>query len=206
MSTTGTVVEVTGEVWARGADGSLRRLSTGDELTGTETLILAAGAALVVRSGSGADAEVVTLEGPESGFLIVPPDQTEPFLASPDLARMIEEDLLSGSEREQEPEPDPAPRLGDGHRFVQLVRIEDELETDSIAPLNLARNREVLRPMTIDWAGPVEEELVQRYSGGRDEEQSVNRAPPAIQHGPHTWLSGGYESRADRVTHQAICA
>ncbi|MXP41917.1 tandem-95 repeat protein [Altererythrobacter soli] len=177
MSTTGTVVEVTGEVWARGADGSLRRLSAGDELTGTETLILAAGAALVVRSGSGADAELVTLEGAESGFLIVPPDQTEPFLASPDLVRMIEENLLAENRPEEQPEQDPAPRLGDGHRFVQLVRIEDQLETDSIAPLNLARNREVLRPMTIDWADPVEEELEQRYSSGRNDEQPVNRAP-----------------------------
>ncbi|WP_165357464.1 Ig-like domain-containing protein, partial [Sphingosinicella sp. CPCC 101087] len=179
MSKSGIVVGVTGEVWARADDGSLRQLSVGDQLTGKETLILAAGATITVSYGAGAEAELVTLEGPQgSGFSIVPPDQDEAFVAPPDLVRMIEEDLLGKDEGEADRAP--AERAGDGYRFVQLVRIDQDLETDAVTPLNLARVQEVVPPMTIDWEDPTDEALEWRYSRGREEERPTNRAPEPV--------------------------
>ncbi|WP_114953922.1 Ig-like domain-containing protein [Sphingosinicella terrae] len=180
MNKNGIVVGVTGTAWARGADGSLRQLAAGDRLNGDETLILAAGATVTISYGS--DAGLITHSAPEgSGFTIVPPDQGEAFVATPDLVRMIEEDLRGDDGGEDVAEGDrdgggPA-RAGDGYRFVQLVRVDEDLETDAITPLNLARVQEIVRPMTIDWEDATEETIEWRYSRGREDEGPTNQAP-----------------------------
>jgi T1SS-143 domain-containing protein len=174
MSKSGTIVGLTGKIWAREIDGTIRLLSVGDKLDGTETLILAAGATITVSYGSGADVEVITFTGPESGYGIVAPHDNAAIEATPEVARMIEEQLAREPDDAYPAEPQ---RTGDGHRFVQLVRIDQDLETDAISPLDLARVKEVIPPMDVHWGRPELDGLDWRYSRGRDEEQPINRAP-----------------------------
>ncbi|RXZ65503.1 Ig-like domain-containing protein [Pelagerythrobacter rhizovicinus] len=154
----------------------MRELSPGDELLAGETLILAAGATITISYGTGPDAEVMTFEGPEGeGFSVVAAGQDEAVVASPELVRIIDEELLR--EANQETDADRPDRVGDGHRFVELVRIDQNLEADGITPLNLARVEERIPPMTVDWGDPEQQRVEWPYGTGRDDDQAINRVP-----------------------------
>ncbi|HEY4547687.1 MAG TPA: Ig-like domain-containing protein [Pedomonas sp.] len=186
MSKSGTVVGVTGKAWARGADGSLRVLSVGDELLGTETLILASGSTLTLNYGSsgsggastGEEAEVVTFTTPDNGELtIIRSGQGMGEALPPELVRIAEN--ARTPEDSTRSDDSQAPRMGDGYRFVELVDITRSPETDAIGPLSLMPIETAVRPMTIAWEGAPAEAIEWLSSNARPATFPVNRAPEA---------------------------
>ena len=96
MSKIGTIIGLNGKAWAKAVDGSLRELKVGDKLAGNETLILSAGASIDVSYGAGREAQVITFTGPDAASpAIVPPNHVKASVASPDLVRMVNEDLAA---------------------------------------------------------------------------------------------------------------
>ncbi|TNE38872.1 MAG: hypothetical protein EP321_13060, partial [Sphingomonadales bacterium] len=149
MSKIGTIVELVGKAWARAADGAVRELVVGEQVKADETIILAAGALLRVQEGDGKDAPVFTIVGPEpTSPAIVAPHRDEAQAASDDLVKMVVRDAKSSDKAAEEGGEE---RAGDGFRFVQLVRIGEDVEAGAITPLTLARIKELIPPMELNW-------------------------------------------------------
>ena len=136
MSKIGTVVGLTGKAWVRGMDGSLRELSPGDQVTDAQALVLAAGATIEVSYGSGGADEVVRYAADDSELTIVPPQQTAAPEGPPQFERMVDDEL--GSDSPDETDASGSDGTVYGHRFVELVRIEEALEAGAAPPVVLA--------------------------------------------------------------------
>ncbi|PKM00892.1 MAG: hypothetical protein CVV19_01620 [Gammaproteobacteria bacterium HGW-Gammaproteobacteria-9] len=138
MNTLATVVTLIGRAWAVTADGQRRELEVGDRLRGDEMLVTEPGARVDLDFGNN---QVLTFLGEQQqniGEAIefaqaeLPPSAPRP-----------------AAEGRQQPQAQPAQADGEpeGHKFVQLVRINEIIEADGITPLTVARIQEVLRPL-----------------------------------------------------------
>ncbi|KAA0875188.1 retention module-containing protein, partial [Nitrincola tapanii] len=128
------VTQVTGQVWARGVDGSMRAIEVGEALLQGETLITEAGANVVLDFGNG---ELFQLAG-EQSLLMTPnvsagtePQVTESMLMDPSVADVLaalegEGDLLEELEAPAAG-TDGAPD-GGGSSFVRLTRISESVD------------------------------------------------------------------------------
>ncbi|SFQ85008.1 VCBS repeat-containing protein [Halopseudomonas formosensis] len=138
MNTLATVVTLTGRAWAVTADGQRRKLKEGDRLRGDEMLVTEPGARVDLDFDNN---QMLTFLGEQQqniGEAIefaqaeLPPSAPRP-----------------AAEGRQQPQAQPAQAdvEPEGHKFVQLVRINEIIEADGITPLTIARIQEVLRPL-----------------------------------------------------------
>ncbi|WP_455230460.1 VCBS domain-containing protein [Geopseudomonas aromaticivorans] len=138
MNALATVVTLTGRAWAVTADGQRRKLKEGDRLRGDEMLVTEPGARVDLDFDNN---QMLTFLGEQQqniGEAIefaqaeLPPSAPRP-----------------AAEGRQQPQAQPAQADGEpeGHKFVQLVRINEIIEADGITPLTIARIQEVLRPL-----------------------------------------------------------
>ena len=176
MSKNATIVELTGKAWARGADGKIRMLNVGDRLLPTDTIILAAGAVMQVAEGTGPDATLVTFASPDAGTpAIVAPGKDQAAPTTNELLRMVQHDLASQGKKAKA--GDLEERSGDGHRFVELVRIGEQVEADALTPLTLARIKETIDPLGLEWGHPDAGRDPWPHGSGHDETRARNQTP-----------------------------
>ncbi|QHS10151.1 Ig-like domain-containing protein [Sinimarinibacterium sp. NLF-5-8] len=136
-----TVVNLSGQAWARQPDGSLRALKVGDSLMANEVLITADSAKIVLDFG---DAREVVIDGAR----VLEPQALNMTLGAVNPEGMPE---LRSTPASADAEAQ-APVLsldGEGYNFVELVRVQEIVEADGITPLTLARVRELIRPLSM---------------------------------------------------------
>ena len=126
MTTAATVVSLSGEAFARSADGSMRRLSAGDKIQQGEVVITSAGAQVNLLTADGQTMAVGGQEslqfGPESTQATAPGAAEAAVAGAPgeiDVAQLLEQEaaaagLGAGGEN-------------GGNSFVRLLRITEEL-------------------------------------------------------------------------------
>ncbi|MFY0990712.1 retention module-containing protein, partial [Halomonas sp. C05BenzN] len=135
-----TVVSLTGQAWARDADGNLRELRVGDTLQEGETLVTADNARVELDFGDNLDPTLI--EGGQEVAMTPELDADQPVAVED--ASALDEDLdalLAALEDEEGDLLDifdataagagPGGGGGDGHNFVRLTRIAED--TDPLA-------------------------------------------------------------------------
>ncbi|TVQ72232.1 MAG: retention module-containing protein, partial [Oceanospirillales bacterium] len=145
-----TVSSITGEAFARQADGTLRPLAEGDSLFAGETLVVNNGSQAVLNFDGN---ELVSLTGPqellisETQITAFADDPSENQLMDPSVAALLaalegEGDLLDDLEAPAAG-TEGAPE-GGGSNFVRLDRVEENVD-----PLSFQFSQEFLSPFTI---------------------------------------------------------
>ncbi|WP_146142947.1 retention module-containing protein, partial [Halomonas sp. ND22Bw] len=137
MMTIATVVSITGQAWARDADGNLRELSVGDALQEGETLVTSDGGRAVLDFGDGLEPAVIA--GSEEVVMTpdLAPDQAtaseEASAQDGDIAALLaaidegEGDLLEGLDATAAGGAGGAGGGDSGHGFVRLLRISENV-------------------------------------------------------------------------------
>ncbi|MFD2665011.1 retention module-containing protein [Halomonas halophila] len=135
--TIATVVSITGQAWARDADGNLRELSVGDALQEGETLVTSDGGRAVLDFGDGL--EPAAIAGGEE--VVMTPDlasdqapaSEEASAQDGDIAALLaaidegEGDLLEGLDATAAGGAGGAGGGDSGHGFVRLLRISENV-------------------------------------------------------------------------------
>ncbi|MFG6137240.1 retention module-containing protein, partial [Halomonas sp. B23F22_10] len=135
--TIATVVSITGQAWARDADGNLRELSVGDALQEGETLVTSDGGRAVLDFGDGL--EPAAIAGGEE--VVMTPDlasdqspaSEEASAQDGDIAALLaaidegEGDLLEGLDATAAGGAGGAGGGDSGHDFVRLLRISENV-------------------------------------------------------------------------------
>jgi len=134
MATAATVVSLSGEAFARSADGSMRRLSAGDKIQQGEVVITSAGAQVNLMTADGQTLAVGGQEsmrfGPESaaGTAPSPAEAAVAGAAAPAVAAAPGEiDVAQLLEQEAAAAGLGAGGENGGNSFVRLLRITEEL-------------------------------------------------------------------------------
>ncbi|MDX7680484.1 VCBS domain-containing protein, partial [Aeromonas caviae] len=177
MNTLITVVSVVGQVWAVAANGARRLVQEGEQLLVSETLVLAPGAQVNLDFG---DNRVVSLVGEQTSAL-------EPI--SGQVAQMPNPEALTNSaadDRFADDNSQPQATSGGsvmthGHRFVQLVRIAEVVESDGLTPLTVARIHELLRPLGMGYpSDPIALDDWREHRGGDERDEDFAARSPGV--------------------------
>lgn len=136
MATTATVVSVQGEAFARSADGSMRRLASGDSIREGEVVMTSAGAQVSLRSADGQMLVVNAQEsfkfGPEASQATAPDAGEAAILAGAAAPAVIAPQAAGTLDVEQLLEQEAAAAIlagggeNGGNSFVRLLRITEE--------------------------------------------------------------------------------
>jgi len=136
MATTATVVSVQGEAFARSADGSMRRLASGDSIREGEVVMTSAGAQVSLRSADGQMLVVNAQEsfkfGPEASQATAPDAGEAAILAGAAAPAVIAPQPAGALDVEQLLEQEAAAAIlagggeNGGNSFVRLLRITEE--------------------------------------------------------------------------------
>lgn len=136
MATSATVVSVQGEAFARSADGSMRRLASGDSIREGEVVMTSAGAQVSLRSADGQMIVVNAQEsfkfGPESSQATAPDASEAAILAGAAAPAVIAPQAAGTLDVEQLLEQEAAAAIlagggeNGGNSFVRLLRITEE--------------------------------------------------------------------------------
>ena len=136
MATTATVVSVQGEAFARSADGSMRRLASGDSIREGEVVMTSAGAQVSLRSSDGQMFVVNAQEsfkfGPEASQATAP-DAGEAAIVAGAAAPAVIAPQAGDLDIEQLLEQEAAAAIlagggeNGGNSFVRLLRITEEI-------------------------------------------------------------------------------
>ena len=178
MNTLITVVSVVGQVWAVAANGARRLVQEGEQLLVSETLVLAPGAQVDLDFG---DNRVVSLVGEQTSAL-EPISGQVAQMPSPGTGAERNVDALTTAQNSQ---PQPASDGGvmtHGHRFVQLVRIAEVVESDGLTALTVARITELLRPLGMGYpADPIELDDWREHRGGDERHEGLAVRSPGVE-------------------------
>ena len=180
MNTLITVVTLVGEAWALTSGGARRKLQAGDRLLASETLIVAPGAQVDVDLG---DNQVISFVGEQS----IPVEDFSELVAqvsvpqSPQSAQPIESlTTETGTVARSEPTAD-VPVTSQGSKFIQLVRIDEIVESDGLSPLVVARIEETLRPLDMGYpAFPRDIDDWREHRGGDEHGEGLPARRPGV--------------------------
>lgn len=132
-----TVMSLQGQAWAVAQNGLRRELKVGDTVAVDEMVITADGAQIDLQF---ANNQVLTLIGEQEAPVDVAQVAQETQFSQP----------LTVINEQQEPPSAIAAEdtiAKEGHRFVQLVRIHEIIESDGFTPLTVARIQEIIKPL-----------------------------------------------------------
>ena len=162
MNTLITVVSVVGQVWAVAANGARRLVQKGEQLLVSETLVLAPGAQVNLDFG---DNRVVSLVGEQTSAL-EPISGQVAQMPSPDTGAERNVDAPMPAQNSQTQPSSDGGVMTHGHRFVQLVRIAEVVESDGVeeALLKVAESYVQLLTPTRDDS-PVAKAIEKRGEG-----------------------------------------
>ncbi len=132
-----TVISLQGQAWAVAQDGSRRELQVGDTVAADEMVITAAGAQIDLQF---ADQQVLSLVGEQE----LPVDAFQ-FASPAELSSVLVENHTKQEASSSAAVENTAAK--EGHRFVQLVRIHELIESDGFTPLTVARIQEIIKPL-----------------------------------------------------------
>nr|WP_320135597.1 Ig-like domain-containing protein [uncultured Amphritea sp.] len=169
MNTLFTIVSLIGQAWALAANGSRRELQAGDTIRGDETLIVSAGAQVDLDFGNN---RIVSFIG----------EQEVPVANVEGVASIEQQPVIQAITPLLDTDTQNTPQhahvfLQEGHRFVQLVRISEILESDGMTALTVARIQEVLRPLEMVYPSDISDVDGSRESGSVGEEGQASRYP-----------------------------
>ncbi|MGB2130877.1 MAG: hypothetical protein ACPHXW_05575, partial [Marinobacterium sp.] len=131
---------MSGLAWVQDASGERRLLTPGDQMQPGESLVTTATTRVVLDFGG---ERPLAFVGAEPGTGEVAQDADIPVILLPASTTATEDSRAEGDDRS-------AP-VADGHRFLQLVRVAEMVETDGITPLTVSAIREVLNPLAMTW-------------------------------------------------------
>ncbi|MGO3229386.1 MAG: hypothetical protein ACTIJX_10400, partial [Oceanisphaera sp.] len=186
MSTQATIVSLEGQAWAQSSAGERRALKIGDRLTADEVLVTSDDAVIGVDFGHGnqltfvgaqqmtvADGIELATESAEDSNQRSQPSDLAPL---PEL-----EEIGSDSNTNETPITRGRVVLKEGHDFVNLVRISEQIEADGFTPVTLVRIQEELRPFGMslpEWQDDTEHRY--EHSGWTEREVGPASRSPVI--------------------------
>ena len=211
MAAAATVVSVQGEAFARSADGSMRRLASGDSIREGEVVMTSAGAQVSLRSADGQMIVVNAQEsfkfGPEASQATAPDAGEAAILAGTAAPAVIAPQAADALDIEQLLEQEAAAAIlagggeNGGNSFVRLLRITEETTPlayefptaapGEILPFNGVGGAEEEKPIAITLSDSLEAEEESVPSGedsviGNDEPEGGSH----VQSGAVDWPSG----------------
>ncbi|WP_208321784.1 hypothetical protein, partial [Oceanimonas baumannii] len=152
MNTVATVISLSGLAWAVGPDGTSRLLAPGESIAPEETLVTASTTRVELDFGDG---RLLAFTGGRAQNNAGEVTEGIPVIVLPE-ATQGTNTLL----------PQQQGLFGDGHAFVQTVRIAEIIEADGITPLTIAAIKEILTPLAMSWDRDPEEPEEERLNQG----------------------------------------